>query len=156
MRNTVLWCICAAQFPATVSVFVLVLNSQRKMTINNVSIEWGDNLWISADMLFFTPRADNNALITWNVHHGWKKKTHAVNKIYIECQFFEPQVNRASRSRASYHRNRGRWRLAPASFCDFSHPRGDFLLVWRFFLKKKSNCPPCECMHACNLGSVRR
>ncbi len=28
------------------------------------------------------------------MHHWWEKKTYTVNKIYIGCQFLEPQVKR--------------------------------------------------------------
>ena len=90
MINTDLWCICAARFPATACVLVLVLSSQRKMTINNVFIEWDNNPWSSVDMLFFTPWADNNALSTWNMHHGWKKR----HKARIKSKFNVKFLNR--------------------------------------------------------------
>ena len=80
------------------------------------------------DMLIFTPRAESNALITWNMHHWWKKKTYAVNKIYIVFQFLEPQVKRMVRSRALYRWNRGSWKSAPASLCDFWCVEGNVLM----------------------------
>ena len=118
-----------AQFPSTASVLVLVMSSQRKMTTNNVLIEWGKNPWSSMDMLIFTPRAESNALITWNMHHWWKKKTYAVNKIYIVFQFLEPQVKRMVRSRELYRWNRGSWKSAPASLCDFWRLEGNLQVL---------------------------